>query len=94
MWQHYSRALYFQVGDIKQTRYCFGTGDLGTACHQKVPSISTLLKTNTTFKQRPLRIDKVETKSDKQNSHKSEKPKILVKHTNDKYNSRIREEIK
>lgn len=87
-------CIYVKVGDIKQTRYCFGTGDLGTACHQKVPSISTLLNTNTTFKQRPLRIDKVVTKSHEQNSHQSENPKILIKHTNDKDNSRIRDEIK
>ena len=50
--------IYFlKVGDVKQMKYCFGLGDLPTACHQKVPSISTLLHTNTTGREKPFRLE-------------------------------------
>jgi len=50
-------CIYVKVGDVRQTKYCFGSGHLGTACHPKVPSISTLLNTNTTLREAPLRLD-------------------------------------
>jgi len=55
-------CIYMKVGDIKQTKYCFGPGNLPSSCHQKVPSISILLNTNTTVKERPLRLDESKNK--------------------------------
>ena len=46
-----------QVGDVKKVKYCFGSGDFPTACHQKVPSISTLLHFNTTGREEPFRLE-------------------------------------
>jgi len=50
-------CLYVKVGDVKKVKYCFGSGDFPTACHQKVPSISTLLHFNTTGREKPFRLE-------------------------------------
>ena len=62
-----------QVGDDQQVKYCFGVGNLGTICHHKVSSLSTLLKVRTSTWEIPHRIDK-------EDSIYKEKEKSMGKH--------------
>merc|ERR1711915_26433 len=57
--QHCSdNCVYSKVGDAKQTKFCFGSGDLGVTCHQKMPSISILLNVNSTSREKPFRLER------------------------------------
>eukprot|EP00092_Neocalanus_flemingeri_P041550 GFUD01045250.1.p1 GENE.GFUD01045250.1~~GFUD01045250.1.p1 ORF type:complete len:752 (+),score=243.70 GFUD01045250.1:119-2374(+) len=90
-------CFYVKVGDVKQTKYCFGTGNIGTACHQKVPSISILLDTNTTLRETPIRLEELLTKSkgqntDKKNNNNINKSKDLEK-TEDVHENAIKEDV-
>ena len=79
-----------QVGDDQQAKYCFGVGNLGTICHDKVPSLSTLPNVRTSTWEIPHRIDEDSNlKIDKTFSEQSIYAKQRLKNVTEEIKSRL-----